>query len=132
MLPEMKYIEGELLPMLRERAQKHEKSAQKQLRQWRGEKGVCSLLLHVSDAPEAAMLPDYDLKEIHEDPEKMFVSQLKAALSSALADGDAVPSVRANVGCGALCTLMGGLKQTFFEDKMPWLLHHLSTSSNLP
>ena len=127
MLPEMKYIEGELLPMLRERAGKHEKSAHKQLRQWRGEKGVCCLLLHVSDAPEAAMLPDYDLKEIHENPEKMFVSQLKAALSSALADGDAVPSVRANVGCGALCTLVGGLKQTFFEDKMPWLLQHLST-----
>ena len=129
MLPEMRYIEGELLPMLRQRAQKHENSAQKQLRQWQGEKGVCSLLLHVNDAPEAALLPDYDLKEIHEDPEKMFVSQLKGALSSALADGDAVPSVRANVGCGALCTLVGGLKQTFFPDKMPWLLQHLSTDA---
>ena len=42
MLPEMRYIEGELIPMLHECAGKHEKSAQKQLRQWRGEKGVCS------------------------------------------------------------------------------------------
>lgn len=33
MLPEMRYIENELLPMLREKADKHEKSAQKQLRQ---------------------------------------------------------------------------------------------------
>jgi len=40
MLNEMRYIETELLPMLRERAQKHEQSAQKQLRQWRGEAGV--------------------------------------------------------------------------------------------
>ena len=126
MLPEMRYIEGELLPMLRERAAKHEQSARKQLRQWKGEKGVCSLLLHVTDAPEAERLPVYDNEEIHYDVEKMFVSQLRAALSSALADGDAVPSVRANVGCGALCTLYGGLKQTFFPDKMPWLLSHLT------
>lgn len=126
MLNEMRYIESELLPMLRERADKHEESARRQLRQWRGEKGVMNLLLHVAGTPEAARLPDYDQYEIHYDDEKMFVSQLKAALSSALADGDAVPSVRANVGCGAINTLLGGLKQTFFTDKMPWLLEHLS------
>ncbi len=126
MLPEMKYIEGELIPMLRERAGKHEKSAQKQLRQWRGEKGVCSLLLSVTDPPEVARLPVYNHEEIHYDPEKMFVNELRGALTTALSEGDAVPSVRANVGCGALCTLLGGLKQTFFADKMPWLLEHLS------
>ena len=126
MLEEMRYIEGELLPMLRERAAKHEASAKKQLRQWRGEPDVCSLLLSVSDAPELERLPVYDMQEIHENPEKMFVSQLRGALGVALAEGDAVPSVRANVGCGALCTLLGGLKQTFFPDKMPWLLKHLS------
>lgn len=126
MLPEMRYIESELLPMLRERAPKMEANAQKQLRQWNGEKGVCSLLLHVTDVPEVKMLPDYDNEEIHYDLEKMFVSQLKTALSAALAEGDAVPSVRANVGCGALCTLYGGLRQTFYKDKMPWLLQHLT------
>ena len=126
MLDEMKYIESELLPMLRERAQKHEASAQKQLRQWKHEKGVCSLLLHVTDAEEAKRLPNYDNYDIHYDDEKMFVSQLKGALSAALADGDAVPSVRANVGCGAINTLYGGLKQEFFHDKMPWLLKHLT------
>lgn len=126
MLPEMRYIEQELLPMLRERAAKHEKSARKQLSQWKGEKGVCSLLLHVTDAPEIQKLPVYNNEEIHYGVEKMFVSQLRAALTSALADGDAVPSVRANVGCGALCTLFGGLKQTFFADKMPWLLAHMT------
>ena len=40
MLPEMRYIENELLPMLRERAAKHEKSARKQLAQWNGETGT--------------------------------------------------------------------------------------------
>jgi len=126
MLPEMRYIQGELLPMLRERSGRFEANAQKQLRQWRGEKGVCSLLLHVTDLPEMEKLPVYDNEEIHYDAEKMFVSQLRSALTAALADGDAAPSVRANVGVGALCTLLGGLKQTFFPDKMPWLLKHLT------
>ena len=76
---------------------------------------------HRNDEPEAELLPDYDYYEIHYDPEKMFISQLKAALTTALANGDGIPSVRANVGCGALCTLYGNLKQTFFHDKMPWL-----------
>lgn len=127
MLPEMNYIEKELLPMLKERAPRFEENAKKQLRQWNGEKGICSLLLHVSDLPEADRLPTYDNYEIHFDMEKMFVNELKSALSTALADGDGVPSVRANVGCGALCTLYGGLKQEFFPDKMPWLLRHLSS-----
>ncbi|MBQ3168724.1 MAG: hypothetical protein IJB99_03080, partial [Clostridia bacterium] len=63
MLQEMKYIKGELLPMLRERAGKHEKSAGKQLRQWKGEKGVCSLLLSVTDLPEVSRLPVYNNEE---------------------------------------------------------------------
>lgn len=126
MLDEMKYIEQEILPMLRERAPRFEENAQKQLRQWRGEKGVCSLLLSVRDAKEVEKLPVYNNEEIHYGVEKMFVSQLRAALATALAEGDGVPSVRANVGCGALCTLYGGLKQTFFDDKMPWLLKHLT------
>lgn len=125
MLPEMRYIENELLPMLRERAPKFEANAQKQLRQWNGEKGVCSLILHVG-SEEAARLPSYNNYEIHYDPEKMFVNELKGALSAAMADGDAVPSVRANVGCAALCTLYGGLSSTFYTDKMPWLLKHLT------
>jgi len=126
MLPELRYVENELLPMLRERSADNKNKIEKQLRQWNGEKGVCSLLLHVTDIPEAQWLPDYNMYEIHYDPEKMFISELKKALSSAFAEGDAIPSVRANVGCGALCTLYGGLAQTFFEDKMPWLLKHLT------
>lgn len=126
MLPEMKYVEQELLPMLRECAGEFRARAERQLAQWRGEKGVCSLLLSVTGVPEAKMLPDYDFYEIHYDPEKMFISELKKALGTAFAKGDAVPSVRANVGVAALCTLYGGLKSTYFHDKMPWLLQHYS------
>lgn len=128
MLPEMRYIEQELLPMLRERRGVQEAKAAQQLSQWAGTPGVCSLMITLKgeSVPELKNLPDYDLREIHYDPEKMFVSGLKAALTTALADGDAVPSLRANVGVGCVNTLLGGLKQTFFPDKMPWLLQHLT------
>lgn len=128
MLPEMHYIENELLPMLRERKQKQEEKAERQLSQWAGKPGVCSLLLSISadDIPEMKYLPNYDLEEIHYDVEKMFVAGLKGALPVAMADGDAVPSIRANVGVGCVNTLLGGLKQSFFPDKMPWLLEHLT------
>ena len=127
MLPEMHIIEEEILPKLREFAPLQRKKAERQLAQWRGEKGVCSIFLSLKpeDVPEYALLPNYDLEEIHGDIEKMFVSQLKGALLTAFAGGDAVPSVRANVGCGCLNTLLGGVKQTYFPDKMPWLLEHL-------
>ena len=126
MLPEMKYIEQELLPMLRERAGEFRARADRQLSQWKGTPGVCSLLLSVKNAPEAEKLPDYDFYDIHYDPEKMFVSELKKALGTAMALGDGVPSVRANVGVAAICTLYGKLKSTYFHDKMPWLLQHFS------
>ncbi len=126
MLPEMYYVQQELLPMLRERAGDYRARAQKQLRQWRHEKGVVSVLLSLDHVPQQDLLPKYDLKEIHDDPEKMFISQLRSALCTAFAQGDAVPSVRANVGCGAFCTMLGGLEQTYFPDKMPWLLQHLT------
>ena len=128
MLPEMRIIEQEILPKLRERADVQRAKAARQLAQWRGEKGVCSLLLSLreEDIPELRYLPNYDLEEIHGDIEKMFVSQLRGALTTAFADGEAVPSVRANVGCGCINTLLGGLRQTYFPDKMPWLLQHLT------
>jgi hypothetical protein len=108
MLPEMYYVQQELLPMLRERAGDYRARAQKQLRQWRHEKGVVSVLLSLDHVPQQDLLPKYDLKEIHDDPEKMFISQLRSALCTAFAQGDAVPSVRAKCGCGAFCTMHGG------------------------
>lgn len=128
MLQEMRYVEQELLPMLRERKKIQEMKAQRQLSQWRGTPGVCTLMLSLDpqDVPELRYLPVYDNEEIHYDIEKMFISQLRGAVCTALADGDAVPSVRANVGCGCVNTLIGGLRQNFFPDKMPWLLKHLT------
>ena len=123
MLQEMRYIEQELLPMLRERKAKQDAAARTQLNQWAGKRGVCSLMLGLDadSVPELKMLPAYNLEEIHYDIEKMFVNELRSAIGVALAEGDGVPSVRANVGCGCINTLLGGVKQTFYPDKMPWL-----------
>ncbi len=126
MLPEMKYVENELIPMLRERKSIQDRKVQSQLAQWRGEKGKCSLYLNVGNLDMMKYLPGYNNEEIHYDIEKMFISQLRASLGAAMADyGESVPSVRANVGCGCINTLIGGIKQTFFRDKMPWLLEHI-------
>lgn len=122
----MRYLESELLPMLRERKEIQDRKTDRQLRQWQGEPGLCALLLSVRNIPGLRPFPVYDQEEIHHDPEKMFISQLAGAVGTAFADGDAVPSVRANVGCGCINTLLGGVKQTFFPDKMPWLLEHLA------
>jgi hypothetical protein len=124
MLDEMRYIDGELLPMLRENASKTKTKAKKQLAQWNGEENISTLMLKVHGIKEQDILPDYNLEEIHYDSEKMFISQLKGALSAALANGDAVPSVRSNMGCGIFPTMFG-LKQEIYPDKMPWLINHL-------
>lgn len=126
MLPEMDYIENELLPKLRERKHIQDEKARRQVMQWRGVPGVASVLLSApyEDVPEIKNLPWYNLEEVHYDVEKMFVCGLRDTLFPAFSLGEAVPSMRANVGCGCLNTLIGGLKQTFFPDKMPWLLEH--------
>ncbi|MCL1952571.1 MAG: hypothetical protein FWF60_07060 [Oscillospiraceae bacterium] len=118
-------IEAELLPMLRETAAPGmPRRAQKQLDLWAGTPGVRCEIFSV-DTPWAARLPDYDMREIHWDSGKMFVSQLKGALGVALSGSDGVPSVRANMGCGLVGGLFG-LEQRVFPDKMPWLLERLS------
>ena len=127
MLQEMTYIRQELLPRLRELKQNQEKKAQRQLDQWAGKPGMCTLRLTLLDesVPELKKLPVYNLEEIHYDIEKMFVAGLRGALATAFAKGDAVPSMRANVGCGCVNTLLGGVKQNFYPDKMPWLLERI-------
>jgi hypothetical protein len=45
-------------------------------------------------------------------------------LSAANGNREAIPSVRANMGCGIFPTLFG-LTQMLFDDKKPWLKEHL-------
>ncbi len=92
---------------------------------WRGEKlDYLPLLLAGGSTLERKNFPSYNLKEQFFDKEKMLYEQAWAALSTVRAGGDALPSVRANLGTGFLASVFG-LEEEVFADKMPWLKEHL-------
>jgi hypothetical protein len=75
-------------------------------------------------------IPNYNTKEAHFDTEKMVTCGFKSMLSVANGGREAVPSIRANMGCGIFPTLFG-LTQMLFDDKMPWLQEHLDKKTIL-
>ena len=70
------------------------------------------------------IVPAYDPKAVHYNSEKMFASELSGALRAVAGGMQAVPSVRANMGCGIYAAFFG-ITQDLFEDKMPWVQQHL-------
>ena len=73
---------------------------------------------------QSSWLPWYNYKDIHFDNEKMFVNGLRDVLSAVNGNYGAVPSMRANMGCGIIPSLFG-TQQRLFDDKMPWLVDHV-------
>ena len=69
-------------------------------------------------------LPWYNFKEIHFDSEKMFSNGLRDILCVINGCYGAVPSMRANMGCGIIPSLFGS-QQRLFENIMPWLVDHV-------
>ena len=80
--------------------------------------------------PQEASFPHYNLKECYYDRERMLVSHLWGMIGCVRSRSDAVPSMRANTGVGTLATVFG-CKNTVFEDKMPWVLEHLTPDEAL-
>jgi hypothetical protein len=117
----------EAIEQLKTRKNDFEKAARLQIAVWKGEKPeVHPLLLSCPLAEnESTMFPEFNLKEIHYDKDKMFASQFRIMMSAVNGGAQAVPSVRANMGCGTFPTLFG-LEQELFADKMPWMQQHLS------
>lgn len=83
------------------------------------------ILLIGERAAEFKDYPRFTPRQIHYDSEKMLHSELLSALDAQAGGGCAVPSVRANMGCGIVPALLGA-KQELFDDKMPWLIDHLT------
>ena len=73
---------------------------------------------------QSSWLPYYNTKEIHFDCEKMLINGVRDVLSAVNGGYGAVPSMRANMGCGIIASLFGE-QQRLFEDKMPWLVDHV-------
>lgn len=85
---------------------------------------VSPLLLLNSPHPLMRETKAYNPLEIHFDSDKMLQNELRAALSVIISGSAAVPSVRANMGCGIVPALFG-IKPELFVDKMPWIQSHL-------
>ena len=70
--------------------------------------------------------PNYNYGEIHENKAKMLIKEMTTALCVALAGAEAVPAVRANVGCSIFPSLFPGIvPMIFYDDRMPWVKEHL-------
>jgi len=76
-------------------------------------------------------LPVYNTKEIHFDSEKMFIYGLREVLHAVNGNYGAVPSMRANMGCGIIPSLFGK-QQRLFDDKMPWLVDYVKKEDIKP
>lgn len=113
-----------LLGKLAQGRDQYERAVQAQEALWLGNGGA-ALLMHcaLSEAEQQAY-PAYNPKEIHFDVHKMLANGLRDALTSMKARREAVPSIRANMGCGIVASFFG-IVADLFEDKLPWVTTHL-------
>lgn len=122
----MKELIDEALEILKQHKGQFDRASELQIALWNGKKPErqpfllsCSL-----DAEQDKKYPHFNTKVIHYDSEKMFLNGLREMMTVVNGECEAVPSVRANMGCGIFPTLFG-VKQELFEDKMPWVKQHL-------
>jgi len=103
-----------------------EKTIDRQTAAWRSEKTELPALVLSCGLTEEqnSWIPWHNFKEIHFDSEKMFMNGLRDVMSAVNGNYGAVPSMRANMGCGIIASLFG-TQQRLFDDKMPWLLDHV-------
>lgn len=113
-----------MLDTLARNAEAYDKAIDAQGEVFHGRADHPLLLLSGESAAEFDDYPRFTPRQIHYDSEKMLHSELLNALTAQSGGMCAVPSVRANMGCGIVPALLGA-KQELFDDKMPWLLNHL-------
>jgi len=123
----VKYDIENVVRILSEHREQFERAVQMQKAVWSGEYVEIQPLLLACElgGNVAESYPEFNMKEIHYDSEKMFLSELRGVLEVAYAGAEAVPSVRANMGVGIFPSLFG-IRQELYEDKMPWVQEHLS------
>ena len=113
----------DMLQRLAARKDQYDRAVRLQRKVLMGEETETQPLL-LSAELDLSDYPAFTPKQTHYDPEKMLCQELRSALCAAEGGREAVPSVRANMGCGIVLALFG-LKQELFDDKMPWLQEHL-------
>lgn len=112
---------------LKARRSEFEKAAALQIQVWNGEKPERQPLLLFCEPNEKddSDFVKYNTKDTHFNSEKVFLNGFREMMMAVYGGAEAVPSIRANMGCGIFPTLFG-IKQELFEDKMPWVQKHLT------
>ena len=102
-------------------------AAEAQCSVWEGRKPAMQpLLLHCAQTDQGSMVPIFSSREIHFDKDKMLISQMARMAGAATGGMQAVPSVRANMGCNIFPSLFPGILPELFDDeRMPWIIKHL-------
>lgn len=114
------------LDEIQESKPKIEQAINDQIKVWLGQPvQEQPLLLHCPLSPDEMIdFPNHSLKDIHYDSQKNMEYHIPSMLSSVRGGAGAVPSARANMGCGIYAAWFG-LVQDIYDDKMPWLTTHL-------
>lgn len=112
-----------LVEILAAHRARYDRAVDQQARALAGE-GVFPLMLMGELTAQQQAYPRFNLKEIHDDPQKMLANGLVEALTAMNGGREAVPSLRANMGCGIVASLFG-VMPLLFEDRMPWVVDHL-------
>ena len=85
------------------------------------------LLCAAKTEEQLRRFPSFTPSEVHYDRTKMLLNGMGGMVCAANGGMEAVPSIRANMGCGIFASLFPGILPMLFEDgKMPWVINHLS------
>lgn len=120
----MERVISEAVALLARGRERYDRAAESQCAAFHHEPTRQPLLLSAPLCGSQLDLPSFNYLEIHNDREKMMISELRAALAAMNGGREAVPSLRANMGCGIVPSLFGVLPR-LFADKMPWVKEHL-------
>ncbi|GHT98219.1 hypothetical protein FACS1894142_4260 [Spirochaetia bacterium] len=122
----MSAVYGELYQLLAQKADAYAQAVEDQCAVWEGRIPAHQPLLLHSPPPKAPSVPQFTTREIHFDKEKMLLAGMSGMVSSLAGGMQAVPSIRANMGCGIFPSLFPGILPMLFDDqRMPWIIEHL-------
>jgi len=118
-------IYGELHGLISARAGEYQQAADDQIAVWEGRKPANQPLL-LNFSINRSSFPVYTTREIHFDKDKMLISGMVAMARCAGGNMQAVPSIRANMGCSIFPSLFPGILPELFDDqRMPWITKRL-------
>ena len=116
----------ELYGIIADRAGAYKEAVEDQCAVWEGRKPRHQPLLLQCTPVTASAWPKFTTREIHFDKDKMLITGMMAMAHAALGNMQAVPSIRANMGCGIFPSLFPGIISELFDDqRMPWITKHL-------